>query len=79
MNPYWVEFEDETAGTVNATSEEDALMKAAMLHGEPVKASILPYGADPRLDDASRGGDFCFTPEQCKGRTSCPRRYACSE
>jgi len=80
MQPYWVEFKNHKPGTVDANDEAEAKeIASAITKDEVISASILPYGAHPRLDKANRGGDFCFDPEQCKGRSSCPRRYACSE
>lgn len=47
---------------------------------EPTKVSSLPYGSGPALDpNDDRGGWFCYSPESCKGRSSCPKSYACSE
>lgn len=39
----------------------------------------LPYGASPAFGSGSRGGLFCYTPNECAGSSSCPKNYACSE
>jgi hypothetical protein len=49
---------------------------------EPIDISTLPYGAGKLLNEeegVDSGGFFCFSPNSCKGRSSCPRPYACSE
>lgn len=53
-------------------------------HGEVVSVESLPYPASPRLITVSwlNGGacpSFCFKPNQCKGNTSCPQNYSCTE
>lgn len=45
---------------------------------EPVAIDVLPYAANP-LKGPYRDMTFCYTPHDCKGRTSCPKRRACSE
>ena len=77
MNSYWVKFTNGTAGCVDAESEEAALRWA----GESIASSakILPYPAVPRLKVEVNCPAFCYDPENCCGRTSCPKRYACSE
>lgn len=45
---------------------------------EPISMLPLPYGASPQYPRAT-GGAFCYTPNECKGRGSCPKSYACSE
>jgi len=37
----------------------------------------LPYPADPRLDVRSEVPSFCWNPETCAGRGSCPRPRSC--
>ena len=38
----------------------------------------LPYAAYP-LIGSERQPQFCSSPKECKGRSSCPKSYACSE
>jgi hypothetical protein len=42
------------------------------------EVSTLPYPAMPRFNTDSCP-DFCYSPEQCKGRTACPKSYSCTE
>lgn len=68
---YWVHFEDRKSGCVEERGD-------AAQFGKVKEIFVLPYPADPQLTK----GDcppFCFSPEQCKGRTACPKNYACSE
>jgi hypothetical protein len=39
----------------------------------------LPYDASPMLKAYPGCMTLCYTPHQCKGRSSCPKRRACSE
>ena len=45
---------------------------------KPIAVHNLPYGARPALDKGE-DGDFCYTPNTCKGHGSCPKSRACSE
>jgi len=48
--------------------------------GGVLAVDSLPYPADPRIKTGEDScPSFCMQPQQCKGRTSCPRNYACSE
>lgn len=53
-----------------------------------VSVDRIPYPASPRLVKVfyeTKPGvkeacpSLCYSPEQCKGRSSCPKNYACSE
>lgn len=44
-----------------------------------IERKSLPYGASPSFGSGDRGGNFCYTPRECAGRSSCPKRYSCSE
>lgn len=52
-------------------------------HPEPdwkfVEAYSLPYPASPYAGNSEGWPAFCYSPETCKGRGSCPKNYACSE
>lgn len=79
MNFYWVKFIDRPSACFEAMSVVDAFA-AAHAHGTPTEAKSLPYPASPKLGDwISTCPPFCFQPEKCGGRTSCPRNIACSE
>ncbi len=75
---YWVTFKHSRSGTIEAETPADALEKAKAF-GVPHKADTIPYPADPRLSVETKCPSFCYTPQQCKGHTSCPKGYACSE
>lgn len=61
----------------NKMLENEAASYAGLF--KPVQSiDALPYGASPSLD-APRFDDFCHSPKTCKGHSSCPRNYACSE
>lgn len=80
MPPYWITFDNHKAACIEAPNEGTARTKAADITGAVVKScDILPYPADPRIGDASDCPSFCYSPESCKGQSSCPKRYACSE
>ena len=83
---YWVNFKDHPAGYVEAANEAEAMAIAKEKTGkEPKAARRLPYPARPIIfqgpGDPQYGPcpPFCYTPEQCVGRGSCPKDYACSE
>lgn len=92
MKTYWLTFTDGSHGCCQGDSPFDAKRIAEKLTGKTVAggkyqdiaATPLPYPAKPviwQLDHPVGGKepDFCYTPEQCAGRTSCPKPYACSE
>ena len=79
---YWVTFEDRTAGCIDCGKDEDPLAIAAVL-GKLKTIDALPYPARPvlrrRPNETHPCPEFCYAPQQCKGRTACPQSYACSE
>ena len=78
--PYWVTFEKRAPASVELVQGEDVRTTAERIAGEKVTAIYsLPYPAEPRLNNVSGCPPFCYTPEQCKGKSSCPKRYACAE
>jgi hypothetical protein len=80
MTPYWIHFAGRSAACVEADSEAKATEIAETLTGNKVTSCrILPYPANPRIGEQSGCPPFCYRPEQCAGRTSCPRCPACSE
>lgn len=62
---------------------DNALTLASTLKGvQATKAQPLPYPAQPRLNVQQwpRYGacpSFCYTPTQCAGHSSCPKRISC--
>lgn len=86
MNSWWIDFGGaRAAACVDAEGQEKALELAEQLGGaKPVSAERLPYPAAPRLNSGVWPGGhripaFCWKPEQCKGRSSCPQRLSCTE
>lgn len=59
--------------------DQDAARAAAREFGEVLGLQRLPYPAEPRLTQADPCPSFCVRPQECAGRGSCPRAYACSE
>lgn len=79
--PYWVKFKGSAPGCVEAEDAESAM--AAVSHLSPVSAERIPYPAEPRLvvDKSGRYGkipSFCYRPERCAGRSSCPFAPSCT-
>lgn len=92
MNGYWLKFTDGSSGYCEGESEFDAKRIAEKLTGKivaggkytDIAAQSLPYPANPviwQLDHPVSGKcpAFCFSPEQCAGRTCCPKNYSCTE
>jgi hypothetical protein len=75
---YWVTFEDRAPGSVEINKGENPRTVAAAF-GTVKTVDPLPYPARPELRNVSGCPPFCYTPAQCKGRTCCPKSYACSE
>lgn len=77
---WWVKFEERKPACIEAKSEEDALARARELVplNRVMEIDALPYPAEPRLNRTSICPSFCWTPERCAGRTSCPRRPCCT-
>jgi hypothetical protein len=88
----WIKFEDGTGGCViqppgfdGLLGAEEAMQIATEITGKKaISCEALPYAAGPvlnRKDDWPPGWamTLCFSPEECRGHSSCPKRYACSE
>lgn len=79
LSPFWATFKGRKSGCIEASSESEARVQAEKL-GAVATISKLPYPAVPRLSELkSDCPDFCYSPAECQGRGSCPKRYACSE
>lgn len=75
---YWCEFEGRAAACVNGTDPTAARAEAERLTGCRVtRIDSLPYPAYPQLNKGTCPA-FCHSPAQCRGRGSCPHRFACS-
>lgn len=85
MRAYWLKFEDHPSGCVDAESDCDAKIIGEHVTSKKVtKVEILPYPATPRIHSYihpvhGQTPSFCTSPRECKGRTSCPQRYSCTE
>jgi len=92
VNSYWLTFTDGSRGCCDGQNEYDAKRIAEKITGKTVAggqyrdiaAKILPYPANPNIwqfDHPVSGKcpKFCYSPEECAGGSSCPKRYACSE
>jgi hypothetical protein len=79
MRFFWMKFRGHTPGSVGAKDEEEAKTIVKEATGCEVTAcDELPYPANPQLNNTG-WPSFCYDPEHCKGRTSCPKGHACSE
>ena len=79
MSFFWVEFSDRPAGTVEAGSAQEA-KEIGGEFGVVKRFDTLPYPARPVLHQVvSTCPPFCYTPNECKGRTCCWKDYSCSE
>jgi hypothetical protein len=92
MNGYWLTFTDGSHGYCQGSNAYDAKKIAEKLTGKKVaggeykdiSAAALPYPASPviwQLDHPVSGKcpEFCYSPEKCCGKTSCPQKYSCTE
>ena len=81
MGNWWITFSDRQPACAAMVSREEA-QKMGEEVGEVIRIETLPYPASPRLDKNDGWGDgqvpsFCYKPEKCKGRTSCPQCPSC--
>jgi hypothetical protein len=93
MQGYWIKFTDGSAGYCEGQNAFDAVGIAEKLTGKTAivgenkyqpKLDTLPYPATPiiwQFDHPTHGKcpAFCYSPEQCNGRTSCPKDHACDD
>lgn len=85
MQSYWLTFIGRAAGCVQAESEYDAkLIGKHVGKAEVATCRILPYPAMPRLSSYihpvyGETPSFCYSPEKCAGKTSCPSNRSCTE
>lgn len=85
MKSWWIEFEGGSSGCCSGVSAYDAKMIAEHVSGKisPNEPLQLPYPARPTIwayEHPIRGvtPPFCHSPEQCKGRSSCPNNPSCT-
>lgn len=93
MRGFWLKFTDGSEGYCEGLNAFDAVQIAEKLTGKTAvvgdnkyqpKVDRLPYPANPiiwQLDHPVNGKcpAFCFRPKECKGKTACPQRHACTE
>lgn len=78
MPYYWVTMKTGRSGTVEAKDAEAASSVGEEATGDScADVETLPYAAKPYLHQIN-APDFCSTPRQCKGHTSCPKSYSCT-
>jgi hypothetical protein len=84
MSAWWVEFDGFKTGCVETEGNEDVRVVAKEVTKHDVtRADRLPYPANPRYRKINGSGgpcpSFCYTPERCRGRSSCPHDIVCTE
>lgn len=93
MQGYWIKFTDGSAGYCEGENPYDAVSIAEHLTKKTAivgpdkwrpKLDTLPYPANPiiwQFDHPKVGKcpPFCYRPNECKGKRSCPQLHACSE
>lgn len=92
MKTFWVTFTDKSEGCCEGQDAFDCKRIAEKVTGKKVAGGEykdfaikeLPYPANPiiwQFDHPCHGKcpAFCHSPKTCAGKTSCPKRYACSE
>lgn len=81
MRPWWVCSKGRGSGCVEAMNETEARAVALeKMGGEILACDQLPYPATPRIHiERPDFPSFCFEPHKCKGYSSCPQRYSCTE
>lgn len=85
INSYFVRLDTGQRGTVVAVDTNDLIEQVKKLYPHSTIKSYghIPYPASPYLiDPPSYRKDipqFCYTPEKCMGKHSCPNAPACSE
>lgn len=80
QRPFWVVFTNGQSVCVEAADEESAAQIATKETGHEVRSTkCLPYPASPRVGPTSHCPSFCWNPDQCAGKRSCPRARACDD
>jgi hypothetical protein len=85
MNHYWVTFESGKSWCCDGENEFDATRVAEHVAGAKIKEiAELPYPALPILWQyvhpvTGSVPAFCYKPDECAGRRSCPRNPCCDD
>lgn len=80
MTPYWLSFTDGTYGCCEGEKLTDAITRAEDITGKVVSnGKCIPYPAVPVLWQSDNCPAFCYNPNRCAGKSSCPSDPACTE
>lgn len=77
MIPFWILPQQVCVEAKDVEEAKKITEKETGIKVEEVK--FLPYPGGKRVGTMSNCPSFCYTPSECAGRSSCPKRYACSE
>lgn len=65
---------------MNGNDEAVRTIVAQKAPGKTIESiKVLPYACSPQIHDEFNSLPLCYSPKTCVGRTSCPKRIACSE
>ena len=81
MKPFWITFQNGTAGCIMAWSVPDAVYAAEAYTGQTyATCQPLPQAAEPRLGpyDRMQVPSYCKSPQKCAGCVSCPHLTRCT-
>jgi hypothetical protein len=92
MNSYQLNFTDGSKGYCEGGSPYDAKIIAEKLTGKKVaggeyqnfEVKSLPYPTSGMIWQHDhpvhrKTPPFCYSPNECCGKTSCPKNYSCTE
>jgi hypothetical protein len=78
MNAYWM-LPMAVCVEAKTPAEAKKKLEEAGWEEKATDAKPLPYPADPRVGEQSQCPSFCWQPNSCAGKSSCPRNVSCSE
>lgn len=77
---WWVTLDTGAQGCAYGETREHAKENIAFFRDEAITdVKELPYEAAPRIDGGLSVMPLCYSPKECAGRSSCPKRRSCSE
>jgi hypothetical protein len=80
MTPYWLTFTDGTSACCEGKTLVQSIVKAEDITGKVVaRGAHIPYPAVPRVGEQSECPSFCYNPQRCLGKSSCPMDHSCTE
>jgi hypothetical protein len=74
---WWVRFTNGEAFCYEGPEAEVRTRAEAAGKGAVQSIQTLPYPAMPRTEPKSECPAFCYRPNECAGRTACPRNPCC--